>query len=417
MRYTRAITRAENTRKIWGNWVAPITTKTKENKAAKETKERANWLAFLDRAEPDLGHLEAEYRQHFLLSDALQVRKLLPVYLLSMFAFAGVDYQLYGFSMGFYVLMAMRLSVVAYLIWLYQILPRVPSAVVLDRWIFNWALFLYVFSLFVSYTRSLNTFYNASVSVLLVIVTYLLVPNRLPYRLAPAVLYSVGEILISVVLRWHLNPTEVRTNILALILANIIGYVLSIRLYAFRRSQYQAQHEEKLARAEIELLARTDGLTGTYNRRHFMDVSQQVFMEAQQQQQELVVLYLDIDFFKRINDTHGHAVGDLVLKQFSKVIQTLHPSSAIFGRLGGEEFALLLPQTSLERGKDIAEQLRASIEAMPILVGTAQTVHITVSMGLGILHDSDTHIEMPLARADQGLYLAKTSGRNRVVVH
>jgi diguanylate cyclase (GGDEF)-like protein len=380
-------------------------------------KKQSPWLNFLDRAEPDLAELEPAYRQHFLMPDALLVRRLLPIYLVAMLAFANVDYQLYGWSITLAFLFTVRLIAIVSMVWLYLNLPRVPSIKDLDRWIFIWSNIIYAISLFVSYTRSLNTFYNASVSVLLVVVTYLLIPNRLAYRIIPAVLFSLGEIAISVFLRYKINPVEVRTNILALILANILGYSLSIRLYGFRRSQFRAQHEEKLARAEMERLARIDGLTGIYNRRHFMELAQHTFL---QNKHNISVLYLDIDHFKRINDTYGHAVGDVVLKNFTRVVQTLHPSDALFGRLGGEEFALVLPNTPLEQALEIAEYLRASIEAMRIPNQTSTLpshIQVTVSMGATLTQSTDLDIEMPLHRADLGLYQAKTTGRNRVAAN
>ncbi len=369
------------------------------------------WLA---RAEPDLGQLEGSYRQHFLQSDANQVRVSLPIYIVAMWLFVVIDFQIYGWSWQLWALYTARVVLTIWAFLLYRFLPRVQTAQVLDGLLLFWAVGAYTLPLVANFTSSTNTFYNPSFSVLLVMVTYLLVPNRLFYRLANALLFTVAEITLSVILRSADNPTEVHTSVIAMLLANFIGYILSIRLYTFRRNQYKAQFEEALTRAEIERLASTDALTGIANRRRFLELANQELLRFKTKE-GFSLLYLDIDFFKRINDTYGHGIGDLVLQKFAATVKTQIRALDIFGRLGGEEFALLLPETPLGTAKEVAERIRLACQNMEIAL-EGQKLQITVSSGLTTSQSTDSSIDEILHRADLGLYQAKQGGRNRTEI-
>jgi diguanylate cyclase (GGDEF)-like protein len=239
-----------------------------------------------------------------------------------------------------------------------------------------------------------------------------MIPNRLLYRFMLTLTFSVGEVLIYFMLRGGINAAEVRTNMVALLLANLIGFVLSVRLYTFRRQQFKAQHDETLARAEIERLAQTDTLTGIANRRRFLELADQELLRFKRKQHDFSLLYLDIDHFKRINDTYGHGTGDLVLQKFAALVSTQIRGLDIFGRLGGEEFALLLPETSLEAAKEVAERIRLACQNME-LNANSKKLEITVSSGFTISHSADSSMDEILHRADLGLYQAKQAGRNR----
>ena len=123
---------------------------------------------------------------------------------------------------------------------------------------------------------------------------------------------------------------------------------------------------------------------------------------------------MDIDHFKRVNDTYGHAAGDQVLKHFVATIQSNLRDTDTLGRVGGEEFSILLPQTPTDGGALMAERIRASVEASPALFGTT-SIAVTVSTGGVLWQPGSTHsIDEVLAHADEALYTAKHGGRNRV---
>ncbi|WP_207264238.1 PAS domain S-box protein [Desulfovibrio sp. Huiquan2017] len=165
---------------------------------------------------------------------------------------------------------------------------------------------------------------------------------------------------------------------------------------------------------EMKLLATIDALTGANNRHQFFSLGAVEVQRAKRYDQPLTVLMLDIDYFKSINDSYGHAAGDMVLKALASSVSSILRSSDIFGRLGGEEFAAILPQTDIEEGAEAAGRLRAALAGLTVDVG-GDVVSFTVSVGVTRMHSGDSTVEELLNRADEALYKAKRMGRNRVV--
>ena len=172
--------------------------------------------------------------------------------------------------------------------------------------------------------------------------------------------------------------------------------------------------ERKAMEEQLRDLAMHDPLTGLLNRRSFMNAMDCEYARVKRRNDYMVgVLMLDIDHFKQVNDTYGHAVGDDVLKAFALTIDEGLRENDAFSRLGGEEFAILLPDTD-ERGcLYVAEKVRSSVEAMCVKTKEV-SIRITTSIGLGKLQASDNRPDGALARADAALYMAKQNGRNRV---
>jgi len=165
---------------------------------------------------------------------------------------------------------------------------------------------------------------------------------------------------------------------------------------------------------ELERLATTDPLTGVYNRRYFMDYATKEFLRSQRYSHVFSAIQMDIDHFKKINDAHGHAVGDEVLKSFTANCLEVLRECDVLGRIGGEEFSIILPETDLPGALIVAERFRQTIADLKLYVDE-QIVHFTVSIGVTNLRQDDTGIEAVLRRADEALYLAKNGGRNKVV--
>lgn len=167
---------------------------------------------------------------------------------------------------------------------------------------------------------------------------------------------------------------------------------------------------------EIQWLATTDELTGINNRRHLFELGRLEVERARRYGHPLSAIMLDIDHFKMINDTHGHGVGDQVLRQIAQgCLQSIREFD-ILGRYGGEEFAIVLPQTVSAMAQKTAERLRVSIQQKPIKTNVGE-LSVTISLGVALLHESMTDLASLLDAADSALYLAKQSGRNRVIVN
>jgi diguanylate cyclase (GGDEF)-like protein/PAS domain S-box-containing protein len=171
--------------------------------------------------------------------------------------------------------------------------------------------------------------------------------------------------------------------------------------------------QRKELEAELFRQASTDALTGISNRRHFQNLAEQEVRRARRFSRDLTAMMIDIDLFKPINDTFGHATGDTIIQGIVKrALESLRQSDSI-GRVGGEEFAVVLPETSLAAAYEVAERLRNHIQEKPIIAGHV-AVSCTVSIGIAQLSPQDSHIEDLLHRADLALYAAKKGGRNRV---
>ncbi len=166
---------------------------------------------------------------------------------------------------------------------------------------------------------------------------------------------------------------------------------------------------------ELKLLASTDSMTKLYNRRYFTSMSEHTLDLSRRENQNISTIMLDIDKFKNVNDTYGHKVGDDVIITLANVLLTHQRKSDIVCRYGGEEFVILLPNTSLEGAEVLAEKIRKEIEDLCIELDSNEKLKFTVSLGVSQINiETETTIESALKRADDALYDAKTSGRNKV---
>lgn len=173
--------------------------------------------------------------------------------------------------------------------------------------------------------------------------------------------------------------------------------------------------ERKRLEDKLLHLATTDELTGLHNRRYFLQLAEQNLNRSRRYKEPFTLLMCDIDFFKHINDTFGHATGDMVLQRVSQTIKDSLRDSDIAGRIGGEEFAIVLVQTPIDtNGYEVAERLRLAIESTVIVLDDGQEVPLTISIGaVEPIYPHDT-LPTLLQRADQLLYKAKRNGRNQV---
>ncbi|NET89851.1 MAG: diguanylate cyclase [Kamptonema sp. SIO1D9] len=167
---------------------------------------------------------------------------------------------------------------------------------------------------------------------------------------------------------------------------------------------------------KLEKLATTDPLTGILNRRHFFNIANKEIDRYHRYNCNFSLLMLDIDHFKHINDSYGHSLGDEVLKSMTQTVLKSLRKADSFGRFGGEEFAILLPETDLETATEVAERIRKTIAKLTIST-VDKLVKITVSIGVTTCKMKDESLEILLQRADKALYQAKKLGRDRVVTH
>jgi len=166
-----------------------------------------------------------------------------------------------------------------------------------------------------------------------------------------------------------------------------------------------------------QILARTDGLTGLYNFRHFFELASREFGASVRYQRPLAIVIFDIDYLKKVNDKLGHLAGDKILITASQAVATQMRGVDVLARYGGDEFVIMLPETGAQEAFNIAERIRVSVAA-GLLLTNFNEFAITLSMGVSeLLSDpADETIEQIVQRADKALYIAKETGRNRTVV-
>jgi diguanylate cyclase (GGDEF)-like protein len=165
---------------------------------------------------------------------------------------------------------------------------------------------------------------------------------------------------------------------------------------------------------ELERLATMDGMTGIYNRRHFLILADREWDRSRRYDRPLSFLLIDIDFFKSINDGFGHEAGDRTIVHLAKIARNCKRDSDVLARIGGEEFALLLPETDLTQAQTLAERLRSEVVANPLHAGLDR-IAATVSIGVATASEKIIGISELMNAADHALYDAKRAGRNRVV--
>jgi two-component system, cell cycle response regulator len=180
-----------------------------------------------------------------------------------------------------------------------------------------------------------------------------------------------------------------------------------------RRHRYAAELRQSVTNTLA--LAVTDELTGLYNRRYFDRHLALMLEKAREQERDMAVMLIDMDFFKAVNDTHGHDMGDAVLREFSLRLRRNIRGVDLACRFGGEEFVVLMPDTDFRQAQSVAERVRMAVAERGFETGLGRPLAVTVSVGVALNESTDDTPEMLLKRADVALYRAKREGRNRVV--
>ena len=185
----------------------------------------------------------------------------------------------------------------------------------------------------------------------------------------------------------------------------------------YEKGKNELYLEAKIAKRtkELELLASTDSLTKLFNRRYFMEMSESILELTKRNNTSLSIMMADIDNFKCINDTYGHAIGDKVIIMVANILKEYTRKSDIVARWGGEEFITLFPQTTIEGTLKIAQKIRTAIEEETVVLADGKEIKFTISIGVDLVDiNNDSNLEAAINRSDKALYKAKDGGRNMV---
>jgi len=203
-----------------------------------------------------------------------------------------------------------------------------------------------------------------------------------------------------------INQTTLQGALLGLVISSVLAAIHVRKIADFETAILRKNRE-------LEILATVDGLTGVMNKRMFNEMANKYLEAAGRGKKPLSILYMDLDHFKKINDEHGHQVGDIMLIKFTDIAGKCMRKSDLLGRVGGEEFAAVLFETDMKSAANVAEKIRQRIEEASYTYDE-KMVTMTISIGIAQLESEFDTLETIEFRADQALYTAKNNGRNRV---
>lgn len=368
------------------------------------------WRQFL----LDLGELEGDYRNFHLREDKRQSSFYILFATLSVAGMLGADAALYKNRPDLFLWMSLfRAGFVLVSLLLMIAIRRAAKVRVYDRLMLGWLCFVILFLLLFNFTRPTN-FLTTAYDVILPLAIYIISPLNISYTFALASGFSAGILYIDYFHKTGVDPATLNMILIAQLIVHIIGLASSVQIQSYRRKSFKAYIQEKDAKEMVAYLANIDSLTKSLTRRQFFNIAEIEFLRFVRYHRQFSVLVLDADHFKDINDTYGHYAGDLVLRNLSLVILEQKRTQDTFGRLGGEEFGLLLPETNLRQAKIVAERVQKVWSQTESTVD-GKLIHSTVSIGVTEANDQDRSFEDILRRADRMMYKAKEAGRNRVV--
>jgi diguanylate cyclase (GGDEF)-like protein len=367
----------------------------------------------LSRFRVDLGGMEGDYRRFYLKDDSTQSILYICITIIGVLSMIRMDALFFKDQPDLFAwLMLFRGAFILISVLVITVLWKTSQPNVYDRLIVGWLSFTVLFLLLFNFTRPPN-FTTTIFDVIVIFAIYMFTPPGILYSLFLALGFSAGTIYIDQVYKSGIGSIPLNTVIIAQLIAHALGFVAGLKIQSYRRKSFKAYMQEKDARELAAYLANIDPLTKSLTRRHFFSMAGTEFSRSLRYHRPLSMLVLDADLFKDINDTYGHYTGDQVLRNLSLVILEQKRAQDMFGRLGGEEFALLLPETSLAQAKIVAERIQKTWEQTPSRV-EGNLIRSTVSIGVAEVGTSDTSIEDVLRRADRMMYKAKEAGRNTV---
>jgi diguanylate cyclase (GGDEF)-like protein len=357
--------------------------------------------------------MEGEYRFFQLKDDLYQSRFYILIATLSVLGMFGTDAVLYRDHPGLVLwLLFYRAGFALVSILVVAALRKTIKVRVYDRLMQGWLTFAVLYLLLFNFTRPVD-FLTTAYDVILPFAIYIISPLNIFYSFALAFGFSVGTIYIDFFHKTGIDSATLNMVLVSQLIVHLLGFGSAIQIQSYRRKSFKAYMQERDAKEMVAYLASIDPLTKSMTRHQFFNIAESEFRRFSRYRRELSVLVLDADHFKLINDTYGHYVGDLVLRSLSLVVLEQKRAQDTYGRLGGEEFGLLLPETGIEQAKIVAERVQKAWAQTPCNVD-GKLIYSTVSIGIAEANTQDQSFDDILRRADRMMYKAKEAGRNRI---
>mgnify|MGYP000485306499 CR=1 FL=1 len=370
---------------------------------------------------------EREYLHKYRELIARQLRTALTIWGVLLLLFAIPDYQALGATAEFWSSLLVRGGTCLLIAALALFVTRNPTRATEARWIS--ALEVVAISLFmlIYLIRPDIAAWTVTMTMIMLISLFIYLPNRVPAMLGVA-LYMAGATVLTIDFVRPKTPGEMLGIFLLLLVPIGIGWAAALRTQVLQRKQYALWRQAQLANEALsremeertrlqEALVRqatTDPLTGLNNRRQYEELFALELGRARRKGQPLALCIIDLDHFKRVNDTWGHSAGDEVLRRVAQLCRDNFRSIDILGRLGGEEFVVLLPDTDLATAAHIARRFIETLAATAIVIDD-RSIGVTATVGVVERQPDEERLESLIQRADRALYQGKHAGRNQVV--
>ena len=362
----------------------------------------------------DLGELEGDYRVFHLKNDITQSILSISIATISMLGMLRMDALLFTGWPDLFMKMALyRAGFILVSIVVIFAISKTTKVRIFDRLVLGWISFAVLSILLFNFTRPAN-YLTTAFDIIVPFAIYALSPLKLLQNIMLAFAYSVGTLYIDHVFKFGVDPLTLSAATAAQFVVHALGLGSTLQIQSYRRRSFKAYMDEKDAKEMVAYMVNIDPLTKSLTRRHFFNMAQSEFQRFARYRRPLSALVLDLDLFKNINDTYGHHAGDIVLRSFSLVAIEQKRVQDTFGRLGGEEFGLLLPETNLEQARVVAERIQKTWENSPVNMDGVP-IRSTVSIGVAEAGEEDKSFEDLMRRADLMMYKAKERGKNQVV--
>lgn len=357
--------------------------------------------------------VDQRYRRYYLEADKRQVAAGMLFWILGIAGFAGIDYTLFGFSPVFFFMAALRIVYIGLTaLTVFRLLPRIQSPEVFDRLVFWWSMASVGISILVNVNIGYVSVQGLMIDFVIILTFYSFVPNRRSIRMIAPLLLTFYDLATAITSDPPLQQSIITVLVFSHFGINFLGYIFSERLHTFRHKEFLSHLEEETIRSELERLASTDPLTNVLNRRRLLELAGEAFYRYRRYGRPFSVMLMDLDGFKLVNDTFGHHQGDAVLVQFAQAVAGEKRELDALGRMGGDEFCLVLPETVPEAAGVLAERIINACSTWE-LNDTGKQVQVTVSIGVSQVQPEDASLDAVFARADTALYQSKNQGRNR----
>ena len=359
---------------------------------------------------------EVLFRKYYLEAETRAAAISMLILMAPLLAFIYNDFQFLGPGTMFNCVAGARVLLFLATLGVVLFLIRNKNYRVHDWVITVWSVIGLTILVLISFSRPGYYIGHAVMDVVIIMIVYLALPNRLVSKTLLCLVFSIAEVVILIVFRSQYDTPVLFTIILSLLIANAAGFISTWQIGAMRRTEFRSRTEVGKVSDELKRLSETDDLTGIYNNRAFRRIGTDELARFRRYGRPLSFIMLDLDHFKLVNDNYGHMVGDAVLRQVATAMLAELREVDIMGRLGGEEFGILLPETLVDDARIVAGRLNDAMHRLIITADGGQRIDITISLGVAEAESGDTGLDSLMARADKALYKAKEKGRDRFEV-